>query len=365
MQTINSSGLYLYAIIPNQVDLVFDVETADDDSGVYTISHAGLSVVVSPCPQIDFHSMKRGEAARYLVAHQRVVEKVMQDFQLLPVRFGTVLADEKQVHHLLEQSECVFRTVLEKSKGQIQFEIAVLWDLPTVFQAIAQTEPVLQLKAQIGDHPPEETLSQRVALGQLVQGMLENCRQSLQKIILPVLREIAQDMVINPLMDDGMILNAAVLVDEAGRLALEKSLEALDAAFERNQSQLPGGTQLIFRCVGPLPLYSFATVDVHALQFATVDAARRSLGLAETAAPDDIKSAYRQKAGQAHPDHNPNLPGAEQRMAELTGAYQLLTAYSNSAPHPCAFDRAAVEHTLLVAVQRQSDFVPSNPAQAA
>ena len=361
MRTTNSSGLYLYAIIPNQVDLVFEVETADDDSGVYTISHAGLSVVVSPSSQVDYRSLKRADAARYLVAHQRVVEKVMQDFSLLPVRFGTVLEDEKQVHRLLEQGESIFHAVLEKFKGQIQFEVAVLWNVQSVFQAIAQTEPVLQLKAQIGNRPAEETLSQRVALGQLVQSMLENCRQSLQKIILPVLRETAKDMVINPLMDDGMVLNAALLVDEAGRLAMEKCLEALDGAFERNKSQLPGETQLIFRCVGPLPLYSFATVDVHALPFAAVDAARRSLGLAETVAPEDIKSAYRQKAGQVHPDHNPALPDAELKMAELTGAYQLLTAYSNSATKPCTFNRTAVEQTLLVAVQRQSESVPSNP----
>jgi len=103
-------------------------------------------------------------------------------------------------------------------------------------------------------------------------------------------------------------------------------------------------------------------VDVQSLPFAAVESARRSLGLAETAAAEEIKSAYRQKAGQIHPDHNPCLADAEKQMAELTGAYQLLTAYSNCAPQPCSFNQPAVEHTLLVAIQRQPDYSPVNAA---
>jgi DnaJ-class molecular chaperone len=86
-----------------------------------------------------------------------------------------------------------------------------------------------------------------------------------------------------------------------------------------------------------------------------------------------------------HPDHNPDDPKAEARMAELTRAYELLTAYAESvqgcrgaeeqrsqgageqggggagevlprtsAPLPlCTFSREAVERTLLIAIRRQ------------
>jgi len=366
MTKTEGSGLFLYAIILCQGDRVFDVEIPDDgcrgddlifddliDRGVYTISHNGLAAVVSPASQVDYSSLKREKIAHYLLAHQRVVETVMQDFPILPVRFGAVLADAQQVVRLLQQGESIFHPLLERFKDKIQFEVAVIWDVQPVIQAIAQTEPVCQLKAQFG---AEATVSQRIELGQLVKAILESSRSSLQNIILPVLSQTAIEMIVNPPMDDSMVLNAALLVDSTGRLALEKHLDELDASFIRYKDQLPGQTNLTFRCVGPLPPYSFATVDVQSIPFEIIDEARRSLGLAETAASAEIKNAYHQKAAQVHPDHHPNLPDAEQQMTALTKAYQLLTAYSNASLQPCQFNQAAVEQTLLIKIQRQADF---------
>ncbi|MBI4759358.1 MAG: DnaJ domain-containing protein, partial [Chloroflexi bacterium] len=117
------------------------------------------------------------------------------------------------------------------------------------------------------------------------------------------------------------VTNVALLVDKAGRGALDQRLKSLDEEFEG---------RLHFRCVGPLPPYSFATVEVQVPSFETVDEARRLLGLGEAATPGEIKRAYHRLASRLHPDHNPNSPEAEARMAELTQAYRLLTAYADS-----------------------------------
>jgi DnaJ-class molecular chaperone len=124
-------------------------------------------------------------------------------------------------------------------------------------------------------------------------------------------------------------------------------------------------------------------VEVQVPSFEMVDQARRCLGLGETITTAEIKQAYRRCAGQLHPDHNPNTPDTEARMAELTRAYQYLTAYAESqtllqagehgdgavevhrsqrskdhssplaSRPPCMFTRQAVEQTLLIAIQRQ------------
>ncbi len=363
----DNSCLYLYAIIPAEVDIVFDVDAMDEENDVYTIPFVGVSAVVSSNDKTDFRKLKRADATQYLVTHQRVIEVVMQDYPLLPVRFGTILGGTKQVLDLLEQKQLLFKDMLEKFKDKIQLEVAVLWDVQPVFQAIAQTESVRQLKAQIDanqkagltNQSGDAMLSKQVELGKLVKTILENYRLSLQNIILPILRQTAIDIVINPLMDDIMVLNAALLVDGPGRLALEKNLDELDAAFERNKSQLPGETKLIFRCVGPLPLYSYANVDIQSISFEIVDKARRVLGLAETATSNEIKTAYHKKAAQIHPDHQPDLSDAEQQMTELTEAYQLLTTYCNKSTEPSKFTKDNIENTLLVNVKRQPDFVTS------
>jgi len=53
-------------------------------------------------------------------------------------------------------------------------------------------------------------------------------------------------------------------------------------------------------------------------------AARRILGVAENAGPEELKRAYRQAAIEHHPDHKGNTAEANKRFALIRGAYELL-----------------------------------------
>jgi hypothetical protein len=353
---------YVYAIIPTGDRVIFNEVTGVDDEHdeVYTVAHRDLAAVVSASRLADYRGLRRDQAARYLVAHQGVVEAVMQVFTILPAKFGTVLPDEDSVHRLLAQGETPFRTALEKFSNQVQMEVVILWDLKEVFQEIGQEAHIAQLRAQVEGRPPEETLIERVAIGQMVQASLERRRSSLRDYLIYWLGKVSLDLVVNPPMDDSMVANVALLIDEAGQEALGRQLELLDEEFEG---------QLTFRCVGPLPPYSFATVEVEVPSFEAIEEARLRLGLGETATPAEIRRAYHRLAGQLHPDHNPDDPQAEARMTELTQAYELLTAYAEavqecrgaeeqrnrgeSPPHLCTFSQEAVEQTLLIAIRRQ------------
>jgi len=88
-------------------------------------------------------------------------------------------------------------------------------------------------------------------------------------------------------------------VDDPRRTRLEARLDELDAAFYG---------RLDFRCVGPLPPYSFATVETLVPTFGAVDGARKRLGLGRQATALEIKQAFRQRARVEHPDCNLNDP---------------------------------------------------------
>jgi DnaJ-class molecular chaperone len=49
------------------------------------------------------------------------------------------------------------------------------------------------------------------------------------------------------------------------------------------------------------------------------------LGVARTAAPDDIRQAYRRLAKKLHPDLNPGNKESEERFKEVSGAHELLS----------------------------------------
>lgn len=352
--------IYVYGVVPAEEDMAFDTVGVDGDGGpVYAVPHHGIAAVVSTSPLENYRALGRQEAVTYLVAHQRVVEAVMRERPVLPVRFGTVLADAGVVQRLLAVGEARFTAALAEIADRVQMEVVVLWDLQEVFGEIAQQDEIAQFRAQIAARPAEAMVAERMAMGQKVHASLLERRAALQSQLLPALRNVARDVVVNPPMDDSMVVNAALLLDPTDDGALDQELERLDQAFDG---------RLHLRCVGPLPPYSFATVEIVVPSFEAVDKARQTLGLCEVVRPAKIRQAYHRLAAQSHPDHRPDDSAAESRMAELADAYALLNAYTEaqaleggispeggdaSREALCHLDRATAERTLLISVRRQ------------
>ena len=313
--------IYLYGIIPSDKPFTPETPAIDDVGDVFTIANNALTAVVCRTARSNYQSMERQEAAHYLLAHQCVVEEMMGQFPTLPMKFGMVLPDETTVNQLLEQGKSLCQATLDMLAGRVQVEIVVLWNIQEVFAQIAQQDEIVQMKAVIEGRPPEETVNERVALGQLVHVLLEKRRTALQDTIRQRLTLLSDDFVINGLMDDSMVLNVGMLMDASRQEELDNLLEELDQRFEG---------KLTFRNIGPLPPYSFATLEVKMPRFDEITEARQCLGLEGQCEGTDIKKAYRRLAAEHHPDHNPDDPAADIRMTALTQAYRLLSRYAES-----------------------------------
>ena len=192
----------------------------------------------------------------------------------------------------------------------------------------------------------------RVELVQLVKKSIDRRRELCRSRILAVLRPMAADVVENALMDDRMVANLALLLPEGAGTDFDQRLAQLDQEHDG---------RLNFRSVGPLPPYSFATVEVALPSFYAIDRARRTLSLGDTAGRAEIKSAYRRLIQTVHPDLTPAPSADAAEAADLTAAYRMLMSYAEALPAAagmsvdsgCRFDRPAVEGSILVAVRRQ------------
>lgn len=345
--------MHLYAIIPSGKETTFDVAGMTDDDIVHSIPHGNISAVVGAAPSVGYRGLEREQAMHCLVTHQCVVEDVMRSFTVLPVKFGASLPNAEEARRFLAQGKELFSAALAKLAGQVQLEVAALWNLQEVLQEIGREESIMQSKAEALGGGGTATLTDRVAVGQMVQSALERRRAALRdRLLIPTLSDVAFDIVVNPIMDDSMVANLALLVSQSGRIAVEQRLEALDEDL---------GGKFNFRCVGPLPPYTFASVEVRTPPFEAIDEARRLLGLEEKTTTDEIKQSYRRLAGKWHPDHNLGNPEAETHMAALTRSYDLLTVYAGSPAFAkrngrqviCGLDRQTVAGAFLIDVRRQ------------
>ncbi len=350
------SRVYLYAIIPSTEQRPFDVSgLAPADPRVRTIAGAALAAVVGASPAADFRALPREEAVTCLLAHQRVIEAVMRTSPALPVKFGTTLPDDAAVSRLLERGAEILAPPLAELAEHVQVELVVTWNLAETLKEIAAEDDIARLKSEIEAAPAAAVNDLRVALGRLVKESIDQRRDACRDRIRAALRPVATDMAENPLMDDRMIVNLALLLPEGSDGALDQRLLELDREFEG---------RLDFRSIGPLPPYSFATVEVSLPSFEAIDRARRALCLGDTARLADVKSAYHRLVRQSHPDLSDAEDATDRQVARLTDAYKTLLRYAEALPpaddggSPAEggyrFDRGTVEGAILVTVRREA-----------
>jgi len=364
--------VYFYAIMPAAPaapQRAFDVAGLwPADPQVRTITGGALAAVVGASPPVDFRALPREQAVHYLLAHQRVVEAVMRTSAALPVKFGTTLPDEAAVVSLLGRGATLLAPPLAELSQHVQVELVVSWSIDDILRKIAAEDAVVRLKAQVGAQAGGATGAQRLAIGKLVKESIDRRRESYRSWIVTKLRSVATDLIENALMDDRMVANLALLVAKDASEALDHRLAELDEEC---------GKRLNFRCIGPLPPYSFATVEVSLPSFAAIDRARRILSLGERVGLADIKSAYRRQIRQVHPDLSSAVPDDGSPAGRLTDAYKTLMNYAAALPLAAGaagaggtdapgetayrFDRGTVEGSILVAVRRQE--LAAAPAQ--
>lgn len=340
---------YIYGIVPTDQHVAVPGDgVSRRPEGIHTLPYRDIAAVVGPSDLDDYRGLAREELVHVLLDHQRVVEQVMRIFPVLPAKFGTVLADERRVTELLTAGYDLFRSRLDRFEGCVQMEVVVQRDLSQAFADFARDDRVAEIGALAAAAGEAEARELRVRAGRMIQAMLEERRIAYRAQLMPRLCECGCEAISNPCMDDSMVLNLALLIDGDGRTRLDELLPRLDEEC---------GGRLTFRCVGPLPPYSFASLEVECPRFSEIDRSRRLLELPETVTAREVKEAFHLQAGRFHPDVNPDVSDGCAAMSDLSSAYALLSRFLQSQTGDgggaCRLDMPSVEKALLFDVVRQ------------
>ncbi len=347
---------YVYAVIPSGERMQFGaIGFGDGDPKVYTVPYRDLSAVVSDRRVVNYQAMCRPEILRDLTIHQKTVEKVMEHFSVLPMKFGTLLPDGSAVTHILRKGYDPFWQTLTAIKGRVEMEVVATWNLRSIFEEIANEEPIAQRKAVLATRVPTETINERIEIGRMVKASMDARREDYCTTLLAALMDCADDVRVNPLLTDEMVMNVAFLVDRLGLQKLEDAVREADRRFNG---------ALNFRLIGPLPPYSFTTVEAKLLKPQEVERARQLLQLPEQASLRQVKAAYHRLARQFHPDLDPGDASAQARFDEVHKAYQTLVDCCLSQlegngngsvldeVRVCSFAPADVREAFLVVINR-------------
>jgi hypothetical protein len=291
-------GNYIYGVIIGGSDAVLGLKGLAGNSPVYSIAYEGLSGVVSDYAGGNFDSMCKEELACCLLTHQVVVEQVIKKHPVLPMKFGTVLASADEVRELLTQGHAQFFLTLLWIQDKVELEVVAN---PAGGRVIEEESAVLKALPVEESLPPEGL---KLSKTQRRQGHLEK--------MISFLQPVSIDVQPHPPAPGGGVMSVAFLVDRASLDAFHERVKQLNALFYN---------QIEFQAVGPLPPYSFVTVEVTRPSQGAIDEAKRLLGLSEVVGEVEVRQACRQLAAE---------DGA--RLAVLRRASDLLVAYCRQQP---------------------------------
>jgi hypothetical protein len=242
-------GKYVYCIIrcpePRQFTTLGVGERGDV---VHTTHFISLAAVISDSPVIEYERTRRN-----MMAHTLVLEEVMQEFTILPVRFGTVApsADALQ-EQVLKRRYDELNGLLAEMEGRVELGLKAFWYEDSIFQEIVEENPpIRRLRDSLMGRTPEESYYDRIRLGEMIENTMWKKRDEDAENILTPLRPLVHRTRANKVITDRMVLNGAFLVDGARQPEFDETVEELDEEM---------GNRLIFKYVGPVPPYNFVNI---------------------------------------------------------------------------------------------------------
>jgi hypothetical protein len=359
-------GKYIYGVINSNAEELFDlgeivtfedvypfrrptevVNSSEISNRAYTISFQDIAAVVKDSEIVDYSHMPKDTLARLLVSHQQLIEKVMTKHTIIPMRLGTFAQSNEEVKEILVSGYRIIKDIFGRAKEAIEIDVvATLNDFNSSLQEISREEEIKQLKQSLLCKKGGVTVDDQMKVGVLVKRRLDKRKADYADQIQAALSIVCDSFKAHDLMDDKMVLNTAFLLNHNRQKDFERKVEEIDNEFEE---------KLNFRCVGPLPPYSFYTLEIKKAQFEEIDWAKKKLGLKnDFITADEIKKAHRRSALTCHPDKNLDTPDIEKKFDEMTRAYRILLDYyraSNRAENDqgCYLNEEAFEkNTLLV-----------------
>jgi Gas vesicle synthesis protein GvpL/GvpF len=240
------TGTYVYGMVPGDVELNVGVLGVGDPPGEIRLVRSGdLAALVS---EVDI-TQPLG-TPEDLQAHEEILDSVVTEAPVLPLRFGAVLTSEDAVaEELLEANHDEFAAALRQLEGRAEYVVRGRYAEQAVLEEILSENPAAaQLRDQIRGTNPNATRGPRIQLGELINKAIAAKREADTRLLLAAMKDRCVASVVRAATNELDAVYVAFLV-EADKLGeLEEVLTELGDRWQ-------GRVQLSI--IGPMAPYDF------------------------------------------------------------------------------------------------------------
>jgi hypothetical protein len=249
---MQQEGKYVYCVISTCQDRNFGpTGIGGEDEDVTTVGIDDLAMVVSnhPLGRLAVNSDN-------MLAHEKVIEEVMREYTVLPVRFCTIAASADEIRNLLFKRHRQFKNLLKDMDHKVELSVKGFWvDMDAVYREItSRRSDIEELKQKASQLKGDDGMRIRIEIGKLVADALKTRKDEEAEKAIRTLKGAAFDYKINDTAGDEMFLNAAFLVGAGRDREFDNMMEELGETYKK---------QARFSYVGPLPPYNFVNITIY------------------------------------------------------------------------------------------------------
>jgi hypothetical protein len=214
---------------------------------VTTIGTKGLAAVVSNA-SMDHYVLSREN----LTAHTKVIEKVMESFTILPMRFCTVAETADEIISFLEKNFRDLKNKLKDIDGKAEIDIKIVWtEMKKIYEEIVKENKRIR---ELKERGPAKNQQSLIHAGELVATALEEKKAVEGEEYLRPIKKVAKDFVEAEPKGDEMVAHAAFLVEKGWLKEFDRVVEEVGDEFK---------DRIRIHYTGPMAPFSFVNLALH------------------------------------------------------------------------------------------------------
>ncbi len=247
--------VYAYGVIDSN-EKIDETMRGLNDAPLFNIPYRDIGIVVS-----DLNAQIQKEDKKSVLKHEEVVEKLMDKFTVLPMRYLTLFSGKEQVLLMTKDYYDDFIENLDRLREKIEFGVKTIWPGDLIRERITTAHRKSDNLPLVASSSGKSFMNEKFENYKIDKEFEEEADRCIA-IVDGFFSKFTSEKRLEKLKTDNLLLSASYLVDKEKRDDFKKAFEELRGS----------GGDLKYLLSGPWPPYNFIVLTKpNAKKFGSLD----------------------------------------------------------------------------------------------
>lgn len=237
--------IYAYGIIDSD-EKIDESMSGLDNAPLFNVPYRDIGIVVSELRRAQIQNKDKAS----ILKHEEVVERLMDKFTVLPMRFSTLFSGKEPVSLMMKEHYDEFIENLDRLRGKTEFGVKAVWPGDLIKERITIAHRKSDNLPLVAGSAGKSFMKERFEKYKIDKEFEEEADRCI-KVIDDFFYRFVAGKRLEKLKTDNLLLSAAYLVDNEKREDFKRAFEEL---------RISGG-DLKFMLSGPWPAYNFIALS--------------------------------------------------------------------------------------------------------